>query len=182
MNVQNVLVVVSRWYGGILLGPDRFKHINNCARNILVEYNYVHSVVSFYHLKWRHLYVNVCKLSLLDEVRRNVKLFQMSSSHCFGALVRRVCTDQMPLWKLPMLVICNHEVCSRRVWEQLRTVIQNIIVKLEEGWEGDELVSVKWTGCCCLLCLHVLQWYCVGRLILGITVASGHFKMWMPFE
>ncbi|XP_042664598.1 protein IMPACT isoform X1 [Centrocercus urophasianus] len=44
LNVQNVLVVVSRWYGGILLGPDRFKHINNCARNILVEYNYVHSV------------------------------------------------------------------------------------------------------------------------------------------
>ncbi|XP_054046540.1 protein IMPACT isoform X6 [Rissa tridactyla] len=44
LNVHNVLVVVSRWYGGILLGPDRFKHINNCARNILVEYNYVHSV------------------------------------------------------------------------------------------------------------------------------------------
>ncbi|NXD64407.1 IMPCT protein, partial [Eolophus roseicapillus] len=37
LNVHNVLVVVSRWYGGILLGPDRFKHINNCARNVLVE-------------------------------------------------------------------------------------------------------------------------------------------------
>lgn len=44
LNVHNVLVVVSRWYGGILLGPDRFKHINNCARNVLVEYNYVHSM------------------------------------------------------------------------------------------------------------------------------------------
>ncbi|KAM6350351.1 protein IMPACT isoform 4-T4 [Podargus strigoides] len=44
LNVHNVLVVVSRWYGGILLGPDRFKHINNCARNVLVEYNYVRSV------------------------------------------------------------------------------------------------------------------------------------------
>ncbi|XP_051467016.1 protein IMPACT isoform X2 [Apus apus] len=44
LNVHNVLVVVSRWYGGILLGPDRFKHINNCARNVLVEYHYVHSV------------------------------------------------------------------------------------------------------------------------------------------
>ncbi|XP_074676699.1 protein IMPACT isoform X2 [Strix aluco] len=44
LNVHNVLVVVSRWYGGILLGPDRFKHINNCARNVLVEYNYVPSV------------------------------------------------------------------------------------------------------------------------------------------
>ncbi|TSK53743.1 Protein IMPACT [Bagarius yarrelli] len=37
LDVRNVLVVVSRWYGGILLGPDRFKHINNCARNILVQ-------------------------------------------------------------------------------------------------------------------------------------------------
>uniref|UniRef100_A0A8C0B1C8 Impact RWD domain protein n=1 Tax=Buteo japonicus TaxID=224669 RepID=A0A8C0B1C8_9AVES len=44
LNVHNVLVVVSRWYGGILLGPDRFKHINNCARNVLVEYNYIPSV------------------------------------------------------------------------------------------------------------------------------------------
>ncbi|XP_066482304.1 protein IMPACT isoform X2 [Tiliqua scincoides] len=43
LNVHNVLVVVSRWYGGILLGPDRFKHINNCARNILVEQNYTNS-------------------------------------------------------------------------------------------------------------------------------------------
>ncbi|KAM9099233.1 protein IMPACT [Sarcophilus harrisii] len=43
LNVRNVLVVVSRWYGGILLGPDRFKHINNCARNILVQENYTNS-------------------------------------------------------------------------------------------------------------------------------------------
>ena len=35
LDCQNVLVVVSRWYGGIQLGPDRFKHINNAARNVL---------------------------------------------------------------------------------------------------------------------------------------------------
>ena len=35
LNVQNYVIVVSRWYGGIHLGPDRFKHINNCARNLL---------------------------------------------------------------------------------------------------------------------------------------------------
>ncbi|KAM8967696.1 protein IMPACT isoform 2-T2 [Pelodytes ibericus] len=40
LDARDVMVVVSRWYGGILLGPDRFKHINNCARNILVEHNY----------------------------------------------------------------------------------------------------------------------------------------------
>uniref|UniRef100_A0A3P9IZD0 Impact RWD domain protein n=1 Tax=Oryzias latipes TaxID=8090 RepID=A0A3P9IZD0_ORYLA len=44
LDVRNVMVVVSRWYGGILLGPDRFKHINNCARNILVEEGYIASV------------------------------------------------------------------------------------------------------------------------------------------
>ena len=36
MQVQDVLVVVSRWYGGILLGPDRFKHIATVTRAILV--------------------------------------------------------------------------------------------------------------------------------------------------
>ena len=36
-NVNNVLVVVSRYYGGIQLGPVRFKLINNCARHLLVE-------------------------------------------------------------------------------------------------------------------------------------------------
>ncbi|EFA00826.2 Protein IMPACT-B-like Protein [Tribolium castaneum] len=37
LNVTNVMVVVSRWYGGIQLGPDRFKHINNAARQVLVQ-------------------------------------------------------------------------------------------------------------------------------------------------
>lgn len=45
LDVRNVMVVVSRWYGGIQLGPDRFKHINNCARNILVEEGYAASTV-----------------------------------------------------------------------------------------------------------------------------------------
>ncbi|XP_008305372.1 protein IMPACT isoform X2 [Cynoglossus semilaevis] len=44
LDVRNVMVVVSRWYGGILLGPDRFKHINNCARNILLEEGYAASL------------------------------------------------------------------------------------------------------------------------------------------
>jgi putative IMPACT (imprinted ancient) family translation regulator len=29
------MVVVTRWYGGVLLGPDRFRHINNAARQAL---------------------------------------------------------------------------------------------------------------------------------------------------
>ncbi|KAI4896857.1 hypothetical protein NFI96_016909, partial [Prochilodus magdalenae] len=48
LDVRNVLVVVSRWYGGILLGPDRFKHINNCARNILVQEGYTEVMVRLF--------------------------------------------------------------------------------------------------------------------------------------
>ncbi|KAJ3970310.1 hypothetical protein EV361DRAFT_1034486 [Lentinula raphanica] len=33
--LNNVLVVVTRYFGGIHLGPDRFKHINQAARNAL---------------------------------------------------------------------------------------------------------------------------------------------------
>eukprot|EP00088_Acartia_fossae_P007591 TRINITY_DN13572_c0_g1_i21.p1 TRINITY_DN13572_c0_g1~~TRINITY_DN13572_c0_g1_i21.p1 ORF type:complete len:284 (-),score=43.03 TRINITY_DN13572_c0_g1_i21:367-1218(-) len=37
VEAKNTLVVVSRWYGGIQLGPDRFKHINNMTRRALEE-------------------------------------------------------------------------------------------------------------------------------------------------
>jgi len=35
LEAVNTLVVVSRWYGGTHLGPDRFKHINNASRQVL---------------------------------------------------------------------------------------------------------------------------------------------------
>lgn len=35
LEVNNVLVIVTRYFGGIHLGPDRFKHINQAARNAL---------------------------------------------------------------------------------------------------------------------------------------------------
>lgn len=34
---DGVIVVVSRWYGGIHLGPKRFAHIVNVARELLVS-------------------------------------------------------------------------------------------------------------------------------------------------
>ncbi|VDK57714.1 unnamed protein product [Anisakis simplex] len=37
MKATNVMVIVSRWYGGIHLGPDRFRHICNSAREILSQ-------------------------------------------------------------------------------------------------------------------------------------------------
>ena len=36
MQVRNAVVVVTRWYGGVLLGPSRFKLINNAARQALL--------------------------------------------------------------------------------------------------------------------------------------------------
>lgn len=41
MDVWNVLVVVTRWYGGVKLGPDRFRVINNVAREAVVKGGFV---------------------------------------------------------------------------------------------------------------------------------------------
>lgn len=41
VDARNVCVVVSRWYGGILLGPARFTHINNAARELLDACGYI---------------------------------------------------------------------------------------------------------------------------------------------
>ena len=38
---RNVCVVVSRWFGGTLLGADRFKIINNTARELLAAHNFI---------------------------------------------------------------------------------------------------------------------------------------------
>ncbi|SAL96708.1 hypothetical protein [Absidia glauca] len=46
LNVKNVVVVVSRWYGGIQLGADRFKDINNCARKALEDCGYVETATT----------------------------------------------------------------------------------------------------------------------------------------
>ncbi|KAI0034089.1 impact family protein, partial [Vararia minispora EC-137] len=35
LGVNNVLVVVSRYFGGVKLGPSRFKYINQAARDAL---------------------------------------------------------------------------------------------------------------------------------------------------
>lgn len=37
MEIWNVVVVVTRWYGGVKLGPDRFRCINAVARDALVS-------------------------------------------------------------------------------------------------------------------------------------------------
>lgn len=41
LELENVLVVVTRWYGGVHLGSDRFKHINQAARDALVAGGFV---------------------------------------------------------------------------------------------------------------------------------------------
>jgi putative IMPACT (imprinted ancient) family translation regulator len=39
-NVVNVAVLVTRWYGGVQIGPDRFKHICQCAFEALKARGY----------------------------------------------------------------------------------------------------------------------------------------------
>jgi putative IMPACT (imprinted ancient) family translation regulator len=41
MDVWNVIVVITRWYGGVKLGPDRFRLINSVAREALVSGGFV---------------------------------------------------------------------------------------------------------------------------------------------
>lgn len=41
MDAWNVVVVVSRWFGGTHLGPDRFKHINTAARDAVLKGNFI---------------------------------------------------------------------------------------------------------------------------------------------
>ncbi|PWY98092.1 hypothetical protein BCV70DRAFT_202269 [Testicularia cyperi] len=43
----DVLVVVSRWYGGELLGPVRFEHIENAARSALVRHIHLEEIDEF---------------------------------------------------------------------------------------------------------------------------------------
>lgn len=40
-DVRNTVVVVSRWFGGILLGPARFGLINNTARQLLEQTGFI---------------------------------------------------------------------------------------------------------------------------------------------
>ncbi|KAI0978483.1 hypothetical protein GJ496_008267 [Pomphorhynchus laevis] len=41
LKVCNVLIVVTRWYGGINLGPDRFRDYNRCCRQLLEDHNLI---------------------------------------------------------------------------------------------------------------------------------------------
>jgi hypothetical protein len=44
MDIWNVMVVVTRWYGGVHLGPDRFRLINSAARDAFVKGGYLEHV------------------------------------------------------------------------------------------------------------------------------------------
>ncbi|PWY86480.1 impact family protein [Aspergillus sclerotioniger CBS 115572] len=41
MDVWDVVVVVTRWYGGVLLGPDRFRIINAAGKDALIKGGFV---------------------------------------------------------------------------------------------------------------------------------------------
>jgi hypothetical protein len=41
-NSVNILIVLSRWYGGVLLGPDRWRIMQNCVHDALFAHNKHH--------------------------------------------------------------------------------------------------------------------------------------------
>ena len=42
-DVTDACVVVTRWFGGVHLGPSRFAIINNTARQLLVQEGFMQS-------------------------------------------------------------------------------------------------------------------------------------------
>lgn len=45
-DLTDILIVVSRWYGGIHLGADRFKDYSNAARNLINHLELIQNPVS----------------------------------------------------------------------------------------------------------------------------------------
>lgn len=41
MDAWDVMVVCCRWFGGVHIGPDRFKHINSTTRDVLIKGGFV---------------------------------------------------------------------------------------------------------------------------------------------
>ncbi len=39
-NIANIIVVVTRWYGGVMLHGDRFKHVQDAAHEIVSRLTY----------------------------------------------------------------------------------------------------------------------------------------------
>lgn len=48
-DAQDVLVVVTRWFGGVLLGDIRFKHISTAARDALQRGGFLSSEQDLNH-------------------------------------------------------------------------------------------------------------------------------------
>ncbi|CAG8815112.1 16561_t:CDS:2, partial [Dentiscutata erythropus] len=46
LDAKNVAVIVTRWFGGISLGPVRFEHIVKCAREVLDQGPFLSKSVS----------------------------------------------------------------------------------------------------------------------------------------
>jgi len=44
--VENVIVIVSRWFGGINLGNDRYRNIINIAKELLQDNGYINLIRS----------------------------------------------------------------------------------------------------------------------------------------
>lgn len=54
LDIKDTVVVVTRWYGGVKLGPARFTHINNAARMLLDKCGCIQADTASHKNKKRH--------------------------------------------------------------------------------------------------------------------------------
>ena len=66
LDVQNVMVVVSRWHGGIWLGRDRFKHINHGALKLLQSEGLVKNLIPGQEQEVLEKYFDFAKKNIMD--------------------------------------------------------------------------------------------------------------------
>ena len=70
LDAKNVVVVVTRWFGGQLLGPVRFEHILKCSREVLDKGSLINTSRSSTNIKrvgysTNSIIVNACQVCIL---------------------------------------------------------------------------------------------------------------------
>ena len=96
LEAKDVLVVVSRWFSGFQLGPDRFKHINNVARDLLMRCGYIDDLNDSNHSNQSNKHkkkVLVCKcLETISLTESYTNFFQLFNA--FGTYKRDSITSE----------------------------------------------------------------------------------------
>jgi putative IMPACT (imprinted ancient) family translation regulator len=81
LDARNVVVVVTRWFGGQLLGPVRFEHILKCSREVLDKGSLINSSKSLTNInKWvgystNSVIVNGCQVYIMFIQEKKIYIY-----------------------------------------------------------------------------------------------------------